>query len=685
MANLDPKYIRNILLAGHSRCGKTSIIEALLYSSKTIPKMGSVDSGSAISDYNDDEKERKSSISSSLISFESNGKKVNIIDTPGYADFVGEIIGGLRGVEASIIVVNASGGVEIGTERSWKLSRESNKTTALFVNKLDKENTDFERTVEAVQKKFGKLCVAVTYPIGKGESISGVANLLTGEGIDKLSEDDKIMVQTMSEALTEAIAESDDALLEKFLESGELSPDEKKKAFTEGLITGKIVPIFSGVATKNVGVKELLDAITEEFPSPADAQDEKGVSANTNEEVPLELKADASLSALIVKTLSDPYLGQISIFKIFQGSIKTNSSVYNISKRTREKFGQLFSLLGKAQTAVESISAGDIGCVAKLKETRTGDSVGDEKNPIKLPEIVFPVPAISFSIKPKTRADEDKIANALHKLTAEDPTFKVGRDDQTNELIASGMGDMHVGLMINRMRQRYAVEVELGTPKVAYLETITGKSEAQHRHKKQSGGAGQFGEVWLRIEPMPHGGGFEFVDEVVGGSIPAQFVVSCEKGVRSALKSGALAGNPIVDVKVIVYDGKTHPVDSKDIAFQIAAREAFKEAFIKAKPVLLEPIMNVDVIVPDEFMGDITGSLNSRRGRIMGMEPGESRQVIKAQVPLEEMYKYVNELKSITGGRGAYSMTFSHYETVPAILMQQIVAKAQQAKQEKAE
>jgi len=371
--------------------------------------------------------------------------------------------------------------------------------------------------------------------------------------------------------------------------------------------------------------------------------------------------------------------------KVVSGKLMANASFYNTTRGTREKIGPLFTLMGKNQTPMDSIQAGDIGCVVKLKDTMTGDSISDEKTPIKLEEIQFPEPAISFSLKPKTRADEDKISNALHKITAEDPTFKVTRDEQTKEMIVSGMGDMHINMMISRMKSRYGVQVDIGTPKVAYKETIIGRADAQYRHKKQSGGAGQFAEVWMKVEPLDRGAGFQFVDDVVGGAIPKPFIVSCEKGIKAAMQSGVLAGFPVVDIKAIVYDGKTHPVDSKDIAFQIAARHGFKEAVQKARPVILEPIMDVDIAVPDEFMGDITGSLNSRRGRVMGMEPGEGVQTIKAKVPFEEMYKYVNELKSITGGRGTYTMAFSHYEIVPANLAQGIVEKAKLTRKEETE
>jgi elongation factor G len=421
------------------------------------------------------------------------------------------------------------------------------------------------------------------------------------------------------------------------------------------------------------------------FPSPEDRPEAEAVKPDSGEKAALNVSPSGPFAALVFKTLSDPFLGQISIFRVFSGKLQSNGGFYNVNRNSKEKIGQIFTLMGKTQVPIESAQAGDIACVAKLKETSTGDSICDEKNPLKFDDIQFPDPAIAFSLKPKTRSDEDKISNALHKLMAEDPTFKISKDEQTKEMVAHGMGDIHINMMINRMKTRYGVGVDIGTPKVAYKEAITGKGDAQYRHKKQTGGAGQFAEVWMRIEPLPRGTGFEFVDEVVGGAIPRPFVVSCEKGIRTALNSGPLAGFPVVDVRAIVYDGKTHPVDSKDIAFQTAARHAFKDSMLKAKPVILEPIMDVDIVVPDEFMGDIAGSLNSRRGRVMGMEPGDGSQVIKAKVPLEEMYKYVNELKSITGGRGTYTMTFSHYEVVPSNLAQVIIEKAKLTKKEEAE
>lgn len=685
MASFDTKDIRNIILLGHSGSGKTSLAEAMLFTAGAIPKMGRISDGTTVSDYNEDEKEKKHSAGSSLVSFTYNSKKINIIDTPGYTDFVGEMIGGLRAADACIVVVNATGGIEIGTERSYRMAMDKGVPCIFFINSLDKEHADYDKCFDDIKRRFRKHCVAVDVPVGKEAALKDVVNIVGRKGLDTLSEDDKAHAAILADDLAEAVAETDDALLEKYLDKGELAQEELNSAFKKAVIKGDVTPILCGSAIKGIGIKELLDMAVNYLPSPADRPAISAGKADSSDKISVEANSSGPLAGIVFKTLSDPFLGQISIFKIFSGKLQSNGGFYNVNKGVREKVGPIFSLMGKTQIPMDFASAGDIACVAKLKDTKTGDSIADEKNPIKFDDIQFPEPAISFSLKPKTRSDEDKISNALHKLIAEDPTFKVTRDDQTKEMVAHGMGDMHIGMMLNRMKMRYGVQVEVGTPKVAYKETILGKGDAQYRHKKQTGGAGQFAEVWMRIEPLARGMGFEFVNEVVGGAIPRPFVVSCEKGVKLALDSGPLAGFPVVDVRAIVYDGKTHPVDSKDIAFQTAARHAFKESMLKAKPVLLEPIMDVDIIVPDQFMGDITGSLNSRRGRVMGMEPSDGSQVIKAKVPLDEMYKYVNELKSITGGRGTYTMSFSHYEIVPPNMAQAIAEKAKLNKKEEAE
>jgi len=678
----ETKNIRNIIVLGHSSSGKTSVVEALLFAGGAVQKAGSVLAGTTVSDYNEDEIERKISINSSVVNLTHDDIKVNIIDTPGYIDFIGEIIGALKVVDAGILIVNAVSGIEMGTDKFYRMMKAKGIPFCVFINRMDKENADFEKCREQLSQKFRKTGACVTYPIGCSSTFKGVANLLTKEGLDKIEGEESVLAKKLSKDLIESIAESDDALLEKYLETGELSKEELNSAFRKAIVSGKLVPVLAGSATSNIGIKELLELITKDFPSPLDRPAVKALDLKSKEKIDIEPKPDLPFSAQVFKTIADPYLGQITIMKVFSGSAVSNMTLFNVTRNQREKSGQLLFLNGKKETHIDKANAGDIVSAAKLKYTRTGDTFSDEKKQVKFDDIVFPEPAISFSIKPKTRSDEDKISNALHKLLAEDNTFAISRDTQTREMIASGMGDMHLTVMMNRLRKRFGVQVDIGTPKVAYKETIMAQGGSQYRHKKQSGGAGQFAEVWMRVEPMPRGGGFEFVDEVVGGSIPAQFVMSCEKGIKAALESGVLAGFPIVDVKAIVYDGKTHPVDSKDIAFQVAAKHAFKESCEKAKPVILEPIMDVDVIVPDEYMGDITGSLNQRRGRIMGMEPGEGAQTIKAKVPLEEMYKYVNELKSITGGRGEYNMKFSHYEVVPSNVTQNIIANAKKLKEE---
>lgn len=685
MATFESSAIRNIILLGHSGCGKTSLAEALLYTGGAIPKMGKISEGNTVSDYNEDEKEKKHSASTSLMSFVYDSKKINIIDIPGYTDFVGEMIGGLEAADACIVVVNATGGIEIGTERAYRMAMEKGVPCIFFINMLDKEYADYDKCFEDIKRKFRKHCVAVDVPVGKESALKDVVNIVSGKGLDTLTDADKSHAKSLADGLAEAVAETDDRLLEKYLDKGELSAEDLTGAFKKAVVKGDVTPILCGSAMRSVGIKELLDMIINYLPSPADRPAVGAVKPDSGEKVTLAMNPNAPFAGLVFKTLSDPFLGQISIFKVFSGKLQSNGSFYNVTKLAKEKIGGIFTLLGKTQVPMDSAQAGDIACVCKLKDTQTGDSISDEKNPVKFDDIQFPEPAISFSLKPKTRADEDKISSAIHKISAEDPTFRMSRDEQTKEMIVSGMGDIHISTMINRMKMRYGVQVEVGTPKVAYKETIMGKGDAQYRHKKQTGGAGQFAEVWMRIEPLPRGTGFEFVDEVVGGAIPRPFVVSCEKGIRSALQSGILAGFPVVDVRAIVYDGKTHPVDSKDIAFQTAARHAFKESMLKARAVLLEPIMDVDIAVPDEFMGDITGSLNSRRGRVMGMDPGDGVQTIKAKVPLEEMYKYVNELKSITGGRGTYSMSFSHYEIVPSVQAQAIMEKAKHNKKEEVE
>jgi len=680
------KDIRNIVFLSHSGAGKTTLVENLLFKGGAIPKPGSVDGGSTVSDYNDDEKEKKHSINLSMSFYEKDGIKANLLDAPGYLDYMGEVASGVNSADAAVLFIDAVGGIQVGTNKFWKLAQARSLPGMIVINKMDKENADFEKVMAGINSKFGKNCVALCYPNSKGSSFKGIANLLTKEGIDKLEGEDKEKAGQMAGEMVEGVAESDDALLEKYLEEGQLSPEELRTAFRKGVIAGKIIPVIPASVEKGIGIDEVMTIIRDYMPSPEDRPGvDTQVSGEGEEAVTINPEIDGPFTAQVFKTISDPYAGQISVLRVLSGKVNSAQTVKNSTNDNHEKFGQLFFLKGKEQVHTDSASAGDIVAAAKLKDTHTGDSLCDDKKNIKFPDMNFPEPAVSFSIKPKSRSDEDKISGVLAKLMEEDPTFIMTLDEETHELVVSGMGEMHLKTMLSRMKNRYSVEVDVGTPKVAYRETVLAIGDSKYRHKKQSGGAGQFAEVWMRIEPMERGKGFEFVDEVVGGAIPKQLVGSCEKGVLNAIKNGPLAGYPVTDVRVVVYDGKTHPVDSKDIAFQIAAGYAFRESCEKAKLSLLEPIMNIELTVPEENMGDITGSLSTRRGRVQGMDSEGGMQVVKAQMPLEEMYKYANELKSLTAGRATYTMAFSHYDVVPGNIAQKIITESSEKKRKEHE
>lgn len=668
--------IRNVALISHAGAGKTSLGEAILYNAGATTRLGKVEEGNTTSDYNKDEIERKVSINISIIQASTGGKLINLIDTPGYADFIGDLISGLNATDCGVLVVNGTSGVEVGTEKSWKYLDESDLPRAIFINKLDKENADFTKTLGLIKDKLSKKCAVITYPIGKEASFKSVANLTASDGMDALSGADKDAAQKCKEALIEVIAEGNDKLLEKYLETGQLSPEEIASGLRNAVVSGKLIPVYCGSAVNNIGVKELADGIVKYMPSPEDRPPKKGKDSK-DEDIELKPSADEPFSAQVFKTIIDPYVGQLTIFKVFSGKLASNTSFYNATKGSKERIGQIYYIQGKEQKAVDSVVAGDIAAVTKLKNTETGDSLCDEKSTVKFANMVFPEPAISRSVKPKSRNDEEKISTALHKISTEDPSFKVSRDTQTKELIASGVGDLHIEVMINRIKDRFNVGVELGTPKVAYKETIKKSSKVQSKYKKQSGGRGQYADVWIEVEALKSGGGFEFVNKIVGGAIPRNYIPAVEKGVKNAMAEGIIAGYPVVDIKVTLYDGSYHEVDSSDIAFQIAGAMALRKAALDASPVLLEPIMDVEITVPDEYMGDITGNINSRRGRIMGM----GLQIVQAQVPLAEMFKYATELRSMTGGRGSYTMKFSHYDEVPAKIASTIVAQLKAAKE----
>jgi elongation factor G len=645
---------RSVIFLGHAQSGKTTLAESLLYFCKTTNRKGSIAEGNTASDYSFDEIERKSSINSGLLFCDYKGTRIQIIDAPGYADFFGEVICGIRAVDSAVILVDATSGVEVGTERAWQILEENNLPCIIFINKLDKEEADLNKALADIKDRLS-------------------AKVMT---IDNLE----------SAELTEAIAESDDKLLEKYLEGVKLSVDELKVGLRQAVARRKVFPVFSGSALNDKGLAELLEGIVQYLPNPIERTEvEVANPLKPEEKKELELKENGNFSAFVFKSISDPYVGQLTLLRIFSGTVNSNTGFYNVNKKTKERIGQIYILQGKEQRALDAASCGDIVAIAKLKETTTADSLSDEKNQVLFEQIIFPEPAISASVKPKSRQDEEKISGALAKLSDEDKTFKVSRDNQTKEMIISGLGDLHLSVMVGRLKKRFNVEVELGTPKVSYKETITKSTKIQGKFKRQSGGRGQYGDVWIEIEPMERGKGFEFVDKIFGGAIPNNYIPSVEKGVVKAMAEGAVAGYPIEDVRVILYDGSYHEVDSSDMAFQIAGAMALRKAVMQAGPVLLEPVMDVDVSIPEEYLGAISGDVNSRRGRIMGMDVKGKSQVVKAKVPLAEMFTYANDLRSLTGGRGMYTMRFSHYEEVPHKIASGIISQYQASKKQEEE
>ncbi|MBN2097666.1 MAG: elongation factor G [Candidatus Omnitrophica bacterium] len=683
MAQVNVEKIRSVAIVAHSGAGKTSLADALLYAAGANSRLGKVNDGTSICDYNEDEIERKITINSKPMHLDWQEARIYLVDTPGYADFIGEVFSTLTVCDSGLLVIDAASGVEVGSERVWGLLNKHNLPRAIFVNKLDKENTDFLTALSEIKKHLGKQCLALQFPNGKEADFKAVVNLLDQQGLKSLSDSDQAKAAQLRKDLVEALAECNDALLEQYLEGKELTLEQLNQALRPAVLSGKIIPVFCGAATQELGVKELLTGIVDLLNSPLDK--EKIVGADPSTKQPKEIKpsSDGSFYAQVFKTILDPYVGQLTLFKVFSGNLGANSGFYNSSKMVKERIGKLYLLQGKEQQSVESVSCGDIAAVAKLKETATGDTLCSEKDQIIFSPIIFPEPAISSSVKPKSRSDEEKISTALTKLTNEDPTFKVSRDQVTKELIISGIGDLHLDVMVNRLKKKFEVEVELGVPKVAYKETITKNTKAQGKYKKQSGGRGQYGDVWLEVEPLRTGDNFEFVDKLFGGSVPKNYVPSVEKGVKQAMSEGILAGYPLVNMRVIIYDGSYHPVDSSDMAFQIAGAMALRKCAQEASPVLLEPIMDVEVLVPDEFMGQISADLSSRRGRILGMDVRSGMQVVKAQVPLAEIFKYATDLRSMTQGRASYSMKFTRYDQVPQKIAATIIEKAKKEKEEK--
>ena len=637
---MDAKNKRSIILLGHAQSGKTSLAESLLFRCKATTRKGSTAEGNTVSDYNWDEIERKSSINAGLMFCDYQGVRIQIVDTPGFADFYAEVLSGVRAADNAIVVIDAFSGVEVGTEKVWDLLEESGIPRIVFVNKIDKEGVDKDKVVEDIRNSLSKNAV--------------------------------VLNSSALEELMEPVAESDDLLLEKYLAEGKLSLEELNSGLHKAVASAKVFPILFGSALTDSGIDELLKAIKDDLPSP----DER---PNLNLlEGQVKCEENSPFSGLIFKSIFDPYVGQLSLVRVFSGKLTGNTTFYNVTQKNTERFGQLYFLQGKEQRQVEAATCGDIVAIPKLKATQTSDSIAEQAHPVVFQPIVFPEGMMSASVKPRTRQDEERISQALAKLVAEDPTFREKVDPQTKEMIISGLGDLHLHVMIGRLKKRFNVEVDLGKPKVPYKETITKSAKVQGKFKRQSGGRGQYGDVWIEVHPLEHGKGFEFVDKIVGGAIPRNFIPSAEKGVVKAMSEGVIAGYPVVDMQVVLFDGSYHDVDSSDMAFQIAGSMALRKAVSAAGPVLLEPVMEIEVYIPEDYLGSVSGDLNSRRGRTLGMEAKGKLQALKASVPLSEMFTYASDLRSLTQGKGSFTMKFSHYEQVPGKFSGPVIAYYQE-------
>ena len=688
----EPPNIRNVVLAGHSGAGKTTLTEAMLFTAGALTRMGKIEDGNTVSDHDPEEIRRGISVSLSLVPVEWRETKVNTLDAPGYADFIGDVKGALRAADCCLFVVSAVDGVEVQTEVVWELAVEAGLPRAIFINKIDRERASFERTMDGLVAAFGTQIAPIHLPIGEEHEFAGVIDLLSKKAYrysaapageeGEWPEDLAAKAEPYRERLTDSVAEADDSLLEKYLESGDLSSEEIVRGVKAGLSEAKLAPVLVGAAGGPAGIDRLLDFMVEAFPSPAERPPVKA-RAKDGQEREIALDPNGPLVAQVFKTVSDPFVGRINLFRVSSGKVRPDSSVFNSTKNTEERIGQLFTLRGKDHETVSEVPAGDIGAVAKLSHTATGDTFSTKQDPVTLPELDLPEPLLAMAIEPKTKGDEDKLSTALARIQEDDPTIRVERSPETHETVMYGMGEAHLDSMLERMKRKFGVDVVMHPAKVPYKETMKGKVQAMGRHVKQSGGHGQYAIANLEVEPLPRGSGFEYVDKIFGGAIPNQFIPSVEKGIVKQLAEGVVTPYPMVDIRVTLYDGKFHPVDSSDMAFQLAGILALKEAAAKVGISLLEPIVQVEVLVPESYTGDIIGDLNSKRGRILGMETtGSGKQRIKALVPQSEMTRYAIDLRSMTHGRGGFNMTFDHYEEVPSHLAEKVIAGAKKEREE---
>jgi elongation factor G len=677
---VEPGKIRNVAVVGHRGTGKTSLVEALLFQAGATNRLGTVESGSTVSDWDEDEQRRRMSLSASICHLEWQGRKINLIDTPGDAGFQGDAIAALRVVEGALFAVSAVMGVEVQTSRNWQRAEAAGLSRVLFVNMLDRERADFFRALEGLQSQLSDKCVAVHLPIGAEHELTGIVDLLHMQaytdpegqregGPTEIPAAVQSQVDEYREKLLDAVVLTDESLMERYLEGQELTVEEVAHALKDAVTRGEVFPVACGVASKNLGTTALLDLLVEGVPSPA----KKGA--------PISVDGEGT-AAFVFKTIADPFAGRINVFRVLKGTLKGDSTIVNARAHAKERLGQVLEVQGKEHAHVSELGEGDIGAVAKLKETQTGDVLIDTERPVELPEIGFPEPVMSFAVTPKAKGDEEKMAAGLRRLGEEDPTIQMRRDQQTGEQLLSGLSQMHVEVAVERLKSRFNVEVELHQPRVPYLETIRKEARAQGRYKKQTGGRGQFGDCKIVLEPLDGHQGYEFVDKIVGGVIPQSFRPAVDKGIQEAMVHGELAGAPVQGLRVLLVDGSYHTVDSSEMAFKIAGSMAFKSAYEQADPVLLEPIMELEVSAPDEAVGAVNGDLNSRRGRLQGMEPHGGMTTIKAEVPMAEILTYSQALTSMTGGRGDYHMHFLRYEEVPAHIAQKVIDEAKKEKEE---
>ena len=679
MTSIDARDIRNVALLSHSGAGKTSLAEALLFNNNVITRQGTVEDGNTVSDYEPEEIKRGSSIQTTLIACTADNKKVNFLDTPGYEDFIGEMVAAVKVVESAAILVTAQSGVDVGTERAWDLCETHELPIVMVINKMDRENADFTQTVNSIQSSFGTKCVPFQIPVGMEQAFTDVISVITPSS--DIPSDLQLEFDLWRDRLIEAIAESDDDLADKYLEGGDLSEEEILSGARSAIQQGNLVPILITSAAKNLGTQELFEFIHEYMPSPIDGI-KPDLSDDSGKQIDLSVDSSSPMSAFVFKTTADPFVGKLSVFRVYDGTISSNSEVWNSEKKQTERIGQLYLPRGKSQENVSEVCAGDMGAVGKLSSTVTGDTLCAKDTPVAFGKLRFPVGFYSVAVSPATKADLDKMSTSLSRIVEEDPTLHLSRQPDTGEMVLTGLGEAQIDVTVDKIKRKFGAELLTRLPRVPYRETITRTAQSEYRHKKQSGGHGQYGHVMLRVEPMQRDEGFAFGSEIVGGKVPREYIPSVEKGVVKTMEEGVVAGYPVVDVKAVIYDGSYHDVDSSGMAFEIAGSQALKSGMLDASPILLEPIVKLKINAPEAYTGEVMSDLNVKRGRILGMTPEDKYTVIEAEVPHSEVQRYAQDLRSLTQGRGTYSLEIDHYEPVPQNIEQKVIEDAKRAKEE---